>query len=429
MNNEIKSAIINRRKIQHILINHLIVLNGNSNTVRNNDCNYPFRQNSDFLYLTGIDIPGCILIITPLEDFLFIPKIDKKMIIWNGETDSIKIIKQKYNFKNVLFLDRFEKTLTKLTKKYSKIYSNRSLEILKGLRLIKNDHEIKILKQISQITSIAFIETIKKFHLCMHEYQLQSIFEHELFFNNIRNTSFQTIIASGTNSSILHYTGNNNFLNKNDLCLLDAGGELFGYAADITRTFPVSGKFSQKQKDIYNIVLSSQIQAIEAIKPGLKMIDIHNIAALVICQGLKDLKILSGSVEEIINKKTYRLFFPHGLSHLMGIDVHDVCPKSKILKKTNTQDLRTNFILEQNQVLTVEPGIYFNKYILNNKQIRAKHKNTVNWKLVETYLNFGGIRIEDDILITDNGFLVLTNVPKSVIEIESLMAGNPKIGS
>ncbi|MBN2143897.1 MAG: Xaa-Pro dipeptidase, partial [Candidatus Aureabacteria bacterium] len=237
-------------------------------------------------------------------------------------------------------------------------------------------------------------------------------------FHGLSGNSFPVIVASGTSSSILHYSKNRNLIKKGGLVLVDAGGEYEGYASDITRTFPVNKRFSNRQRQIYAIVLQANEQCIQMIRPGISLKELQDEAVHVIIDGLIKMNILKGDPEKIKSKKTHALFFPHGVSHSLGLDVHDVFVREK--KRKNPPCLRADFILKEGHVITVEPGIYFIQPLLTDKKLRKKHAELVNWKKALNFLDFGGIRIEDDVLVTKNSRRVLTRVPKTISEIESL---------
>jgi Xaa-Pro dipeptidase len=437
-----QSAARNREKIRSLLPNALIVLEGNRSILRNKGHHYPFRQSSDFLYLSGVEEPGCLLIISPDEDQLFLPLPEKKNVIWQGDPDPPEIIKQKTNFSGVDYHHRFDKTIARLSKKYSHCYCDKSLQkrlkkispdihfysfrmqhALTSLRMEKNSHEIEMLKIASNISSCAHKEVMKQCHAGLYEYQILGIFLKALYDHHITDTAFPTIAASGPNASILHYCHNQKKLSKGELLLLDAGGEFHGYAADISRTFPVSGCFSSRQKVIYEIVLEAQRRCIEKIRGGVLLTEIQDQAITTLVEGLKELKILVGSPDEIREKKSHSIFFPHGVSHVMGLDVHDVYLPMKKKRGQKSTLLRANILIKPNYVITVEPGLYFIKSLLTDKSLQRKHRDTIHWPNALKYLDFGGVRIEDDVVVTDQGCWNLTDVPKTIEDIETWMKG------
>ncbi len=230
----------------------------------------------------------------------------------------------------------------------------------------------------------------------------------------------------------LHNHHYNNIMDDGDLLLIDSGAEsLLHYASDITRTFPVNGKFTDKQKDIYNIVLSSQLEAIETVKPGIRFKEVHLKAAEVIAKGLKDVGLMKGDPKDAVEKGAHALFFPHGLGHAMGLDVHDLEALGENLvgydEKTKRSDqfglayLRFAKDLQPGYVLTVEPGIYFIPELIDMWKAENKLSEFINYEKLEEYKDFGGIRIEDDIVVTDSGCRVLgaNPIPKTIDDVET----------
>jgi Xaa-Pro aminopeptidase len=265
------------------------------------------------------------------------------------------------------------------------------------MRLFKSEAEAKVMKKAADISMKAHERAMKFTQPGKFEYQLQAELEHEFLMQGARAPAYGTIVGSGENGCILHYTENADVLNAGDLILIDAGAEFEGYAADITRTFPVSGKFSQAQRALYQIVLDAQLAALEHIKPGVNFKVASDVAIKVITQGLLDLEILNGSLEDCISLELYRQFYMHGLGHWLGLDVHD-----QGNYKVDGQDR----LLEAGMVLTIEPGIY----------ISPKANVDDKWKGI-------GIRIEDDVLVTNDGHENLTaKLPKTIHDIEALMA-------
>lgn len=379
-------------------------------------------------------MPGCSCILTPKEDYLFIPDKNINHKIWIGRDVSLSEFKKIFGFSQVFYARDFNKVFDSYSKRYPLCYAEKNLkkeikkknpsaevkeaELLRVLSLLrsqKTEPELKIMKEAARISGIAHMKAMQSVSPGLYEFQLQSIYESELFFNNIRNTAFPTICAGGINSSILHYSSNNDRLKARDLCLLDAGGEYLGYAADFTRTFPVGEKFSSRQKAVYNLVLSAQEEVLKAIRSGVMISCLQKICIDRLLEGLKDLGFIRGRFEDVFQHKTYRLFYPHGISHMLGLDTHDVFFKEK---KPSSAEVRADIPLKEYYVITVEPGLYFNPYVLTDAAIRKQHRDFVCWDKVDSFLDFGGIRIEDNVVVTDKGCINLTKVPKTVEEIE-----------
>ncbi|MGB9595675.1 MAG: M24 family metallopeptidase, partial [Candidatus Poribacteria bacterium] len=275
-------------------------------------------------------------------------------------------------------------------------------EIVRDMRMIKDEHEIELTRKSAEISCFAHIDAMKSAKPGMYEYELQAIIEY-IFAKNGAEIAYPTIIAAGNNAICLHYDFNNCQIKDGDLVLIDAGCEYEHYSADITRTFPINGKFSPIQKELYNIVLSAQLSAIEMVKMGQTVDGYHDKVIQVIVDGLMDIGLLKGERDKIMEEKSYNKFYMHSAGHWLGLDVHDVGSR-KI-----GEDKR---VFEPGMIVTVEPGIYIADDL---EDVDDQYKGI-------------GIRIEDDVLVTENGNEVLTNaVPKKVEDIEALMAnGNQR---
>jgi Xaa-Pro aminopeptidase len=396
---------------------------------RNNDVTFKFRQSSNFFYLTGINDPFLALILIKVNrkcsSTLICNRPNEKDRIWTGQIPSNNSYKSKYKLDNVIYFDqvdgfdvnclnnlyfefndreRTEDLLTKINKTTSNRYNtntnylssrfNLSSLIFK-MRLVKSKHEIKEISKAASISSQAHINLMKTCKAGLKEYQIESEFI-KVCMNNECDQAYPAIVAAGKNGTILHYTDNKSSLKNNDLLLVDAAAEYNNYASDITRTIPVSGKFNEYQKIIYNIVLNAQEAAIKSCTIGKTLLEIHDIAVRSIIKGLIEVKLLSGSVEKNLKNEKYKKFYMHNTGHWLGLDVHDPCPYV-----LNGQPVK----FKPGMIFTVEPGIY----ISSNHDIDKNYHNIA-------------IRIEDDVLITNGEPIVLSkNVPKSITDIESLM--------
>lgn len=433
----IKAAICNRKRLQKLLKGYIFGLQGRDDVVRNNDVNYAFRQSSEFIHLTGYHEPGAILLMTEKESFFFIKRVSQQHLVWLGSAETPASAKSKFGFDQVYYIDEFEKVVRRICSSSKTIVANLELrpkfknvsalfqfdsnpikEWLPELRSVKTKEELKLMQYVAKVSSEAHIEVMTKTKVGMREYQVQSIFENALKFRHVLEQSYPAIVARGKNAAVLHYVHNRDKLLKGDLLLIDAGGEYCGYAADITRTFPVNGSFTKKQQEIYEIVLNAQKQCLKMIKPGVWLSELQDKAIEILTEGLRNLKLLEGSLNDLIVEKAYAPFYPHGVSHMLGLDVHDVTPKLKTRKKSS---MRSQMLLNPGHVITVEPGLYFIEALLNDKDIRKKYKKMIRWNKVEAYLEFGGVRIEDDVVVKSKGSRVLTSVPKEVKDIEAMM--------
>lgn len=376
---------------------------------RNGDIEYEYRQNSNFYYLTGFEEPRSAAVIDGESGkfILFVQPKNPVMEIWTGEVYGKQKAKEVFVPDECYDISEFENFLTKFRGR--KVYYPHTDKELAGklkeaaelidlnplvaeMRLIKSDYELRLLRKAIGITGNAIIEVMKRARPGMFEYELQAIAEYNFRIQGSPRNGFPSIVGSGRNSCILHYTTNKRKIENGDLVLMDIGAEYGYYTADITRTFPVNGRFSEQQKTIYEIVLGAQKEAINFIKPGVRFYQIDSIARAVIKYELIELGLLKP--EENIMK-----FFMHGTSHWLGLDVHDAGSYD------SPDGLRRGQILKPGMVLTVEPGIYISQDI----SVDSKWHNI-------------GIRIEDDILVTENGFEILSrDIPKEISEIENLM--------
>jgi len=415
--------------------NSIAIIPGAKEIRRNADTEFPFRQDSDFYYLTGFPEPEAVAVLIPgrkqAEYVLFCRERDEEKELWNGYRAGQEGACKDYGADDAFPISDIDEILPGLLEGRERVYYalGRDQEFdrhvmdwvntirskvragaippgefldlhhyLHELRLIKSTDEAKIMQQAAKISAKAHGRAMEFCQPGVMEYQLEGEILHEFAMHGSRAAAYNSIVGGGANGCILHYTENSDSLNDGDLVLIDAGCELEHYAADITRTFPVNGKFSKEQKALYEIVLEAQYAAIDAVKPGKHWNEPHDAAVKVITQGLIDLKLLKGSLKSNLEKATYRDFYMHRTGHWLGMDVHDV-GDYKV-----ADDWR---LLEPGMVLTVEPGIYVSP---NNKKVAEK------WRGI-------GIRIEDDVLVSKNGCKVLTDgVPKTVEEIEALMA-------
>lgn len=401
---------------------------------RNRDVDYPYRSDSNFHYLTGFDEPESVLVLIPGREhgeyILFCRERDLDKEIWDGyragqdgainnfgADDSYPISdlddilpglledKEKvyYTMGNQPSFDQHMVSWLNHLRQASRSGKHSPTEIielehcLNELRLFKSSQEIKAMKQAAKASVQAHIRAMQFTKPGKWEYEVEAEIIHEFMKHGCRSPAYPSIVGGGENGCILHYIENNAKLKNNDLLLIDAGAEYECYAGDITRTFPVNGKFSPAQAALYQVVLDAQKAAIAAVKPGNHWNQPHEVAVEVLTQGLVDLGILKGNVAQLIEDAAYREFYMHRTGHWLGMDVHDV-GDYKVGGEWR--------LLEPGMVLTVEPGLY----------IRDQAHVDKKW-------HFTGIRIEDDVLVTKDGCEVLTEAaPKEIDEIEALMA-------
>ncbi len=405
--------------------------------MRNNDADYKYRADSSFFYLTGFAEPEAVAVIetfdTEEEGYcysLFCRERNREMEIWNGYRVGIDGAIENYEADEAFAIESLdEEIIGKLTDKDKVFYRighdvdfdirvakwvkkaeqqqrggfNTPARLIQlnrvvdEMRLHKSADEIELMQIASDISAEAHTRAMKAVKPGMMEYALEAELNY-VFGKNGCVPAYNSIVGGGENACILHYVENDQELKDGDLVLIDAACEYQLYASDITRTFPVNGKFSPEQKALYNIILDSQIAAIDAVRIGNSYKEPHNVAVKILVQGLLDLGIMQGDLEQIIASESYRQFYMHGTGHWLGMDVHDVGSY-----KMNSH--WRNYA--EGIVVTIEPGLYI-----------APDDSTVDekWRGI-------GIRIEDDVVVTKNGPLVLTkNVVKTVEEIEALMA-------
>lgn len=397
---------------------------------RNNDVEYPFRQDSDFYYLTGWPHRDGLLILTPQEDpekgsevTLFVVPRNPKMEVWTGPKKGVEEaltmpgIDQAYDYgtlydhlgklissydrlvisygSNPEFKQEFNQHLEKIWTRPS--LTQEASSLLKSHRLIKSDYEIQALQKAIDITHQSFQDLLPLIPSMEYEYEVQAMIEYGFAKRGSERLGFPSIVGAGENAIYLHYEDNRGTLNEGELLLLDIGAEWEYYSADISRTVPISGSFTPEQRAIYELVLAAQLAAIEQVQPGTSWRKPHDTAIQVITTGLVDLELLEGKIDTLIHTKAYRKFFMHGTSHWLGLDVHDAGGWLAENGKPH--------ILKAGMVLTIEPGIY----IKESEDVDPKW-----WNI--------GVRLEDDVLVTPKGHKVLSqDIPKSIEEIEEFM--------
>ncbi len=401
---------------------------------RNRDVNYPFRPDSDFYYLTGFPEPQAVMVLAPGrpegEFILYCRPKDPQSERWEGKRQGIEGARQHYGADQAFPIEELEATLPTYLEDRFKVYTmigrysdfdNKITQtvgrirqqqrsgvdapgeiadlshLLHEMRLIKRKEELKLMRQAAQISARGHIRAMQNTMPDRFEYQVQAMLECEFRLGGSGWTAYPSIVAGGANACILHYTENNCKLRDGDLLLIDAGAELDCYAADITRTFPVNGRFSAEQRAVYEVVLSAQEAAIAAVTPDRTLVEYHDVAVRVLTEGLVDLDLLQGDPDELVETKAYRRFYMHNTGHWLGMDVHDV-GGYKVEGMWR--------LLEPGMVLTVEPGLY----------ISAEEDIPERWHHI-------GIRIEDDILVTrSSNENLTTKAPKTIDDIEHLMA-------
>ncbi|SFZ76904.1 aminopeptidase P N-terminal domain-containing protein [Chitinimonas taiwanensis] len=408
---------------------------------RNNDNDFPFRFDSSFYYMTGFHEPEAVLVMqlgSQPKSMLFCQPKNELREIWEGFLYGPEAAREVFGLDEAYSIEQLDGKLLELMAGNAQLHfpvgadaawdarlfklarqaagkvreavetPNRFLDVrpaIDELRLFKDESEIALMREAGRISSEAHIRAMRSTRAGQFEYQVEAELLYHFMQQGARSPAYGSIVAGGSNATCLHYHENNCRLQDGQLLLIDAGCELHGYAADITRTFPVSGKFSGPQKDIYQLVLAAMVASFEQVRPGVPRLAYHDASVRTLTQGLVDLNILQGTVDGLIEQEAYKQFYMHGTGHWLGLDVHDA-GRYKIAGQTRP--------LEAGMVLTVEPGLYFRPLLADSPASYVE--------VPEHFLHIG-VRIEDDLLVTAEGhenFTALT--PKTVAEIEATMA-------
>ncbi len=402
--------------------------------IRNRDVEFPHRPDSDFYYLSGYPEPEAVMVLIPDryhgEFVLFCRERDEKMETWTGRRAGLEGACELYGVNDAFPIEDMDDILPGMLEDRERIYYTMGNDsafdqrvlgwvnqvrkqvrtginapdefislnhLLHEMRLFKSRPEISAMKKAAKISCRAHTRAMRTCRPGLMEYQIEAELLHEFMLQGSRLAAYPSIVGSGENGCILHYTENSREMCDGDLLLIDAGAEYDGYASDITRTFPVNGKYSKEQKQIYNIVLEANQEAIKAVKPGNHWNDPHDVAVEILTEGMLSLGILKGTLKSLIKDGTYKKYFMHRTGHWLGMDVHDV-GDYKLEGEWRK--------LEPGMVTTIEPGLYF----------QPRHGLAKKWWNI-------GIRIEDDVLVTSDGHEIFSSdAPKTVDEIEALMA-------
>ncbi len=451
-----------RTRLHEIMKSGLAIFIGNVEAPMNYPANtYHFRQDSDFLYFFGIDIPGLagVMDFDTGIDMVYGNDFDLDDIVWMGpqltikelalkcgitETSSLsalsdKIIIEKEKGRKIHFLPLYRGE-TKLTlgallrENPCQLNSNSSVELIKAVVSMRSIKEKLEITEIEKAIGVSYEMHVTAMKMCKPGVKEQDIFGilEGIACAQSAGPSFPFIIS--VNGQTLHNHSHDNILKENELLVNDSGVETdLHYASDITRTTPVGGKFNRRQKEIYEIVLKANTESINNAKPGFSNRDLHLSACRIIASGLKDLGLMKGDVDAAVAAGAHALFMPHGLGHMLGLDVHDmeglgenyVGYDDKTTRSTQFGLAYLRFALpfKPGHVFTIEPGCYFIPQLISMWKKEGRFREFINYEKAESYFDFGGIRIEDDILITDTGHRVLGKpIPKTVAEIEDVCA-------
>jgi len=421
-----------RARIGTAMGDGVMLLAAGSERLRSGDVHYPFRQDSDFDYVTGLDEPDCIAVLAPghAEPYaLFVPPRDPDRAIWVGPRAGVEGAVADYDATVAFPEGEFEKEIPRWLAKSERVWLDLSRqdplaqrllaavrraqadrprtgagptaileahEILHEERLFKTPDELARLRDAIGIACEAHREAMRTARPGMLEYEIEALLDYTFRRRGATGWAYPSIVAGGANATVLHYTANNCPLGADDLLLIDAGAERAGYCADVTRTWPIGKRFTPAQRDCYQAVLAAQLAAIGAVKPGGTLEAVHTTALRVLCEALATMGLLGGSVDEIVEKETYKRFYMHRTSHWLGRDVHDV-GRYRIGEAPRP--------LAPRMVFTVEPGLYITA---DAQDVPAEFRGI-------------GIRIEDDVHVTETGGEVLsTAAPKQIEELEAL---------
>ena len=418
-----------RAKVASQMESNSILMLCSSNIVpRNNDTTFPFRQDSNFYYLTGFNEPNSVMLLkSDGTAYIFCRNKNPELEKWDGFMWGYQAAADEFNFDDGFDINDIDQLAPQIINGTSTVYAlvgknkdfdqqvikwitaANSMERHQGnidlknfsnqlgmMRLVKEDSELSLMRKSCEIAALTHKAVISKAKVGMSEFDLETMYLNEFKSHGSKDISYTPIVAGGERACILHYIDNNQPIADGELVLVDAGCEWGLYASDITRTYPINGKFSAEQRAVYDVVLEAHNKACEAIQIGANCTDPQKASELSLSQGLKDLGFLTQSMDEIMDKQLFREFYYHKIGHWLGLDVHDDCPYSIGEKEVAFQ---------KNMVMTIEPGIYVNQ----TANVDDK------WKGI-------GIRIENDILATDTGYENLTSlVPSNADEIEGLM--------
>lgn len=422
----------------------VFVFPSNSLLIRNDDVHYPFRQDSNFYYLTGFEEPDAFLVLVPERSkpgshrsVLFVQDRNPEREIWDGERygaeGARKVFGVDETYVNTEFdqkfleylkhtdtvfyrwgnsaendprvfglIDRYRQSLGRSGRSAHRIEDTK--QILGEMRLFKSTDEIELLRKAAAYSAAAHTEMMKQVKPGMGEAQVAAMIEFEMIHRGCQRLGYGSIVAGGKNATCLHYVANNDTLRDGELLLIDAGGEYDYFTADITRVLPVGRSFSAAQAEIYDLVLASQMACLSIIKPGIPYSKVHETASTVLAEGLLSMGLLKGTAKDVIESGAIKRFFPHGTGHFLGMDVHDA-GLYRVVKPGSTPPVEESRTVEAGMVFTVEPGLYCQP---GDREVPEKYRNI-------------GVRIEDDIVVTSQGCEILTSgVPKERSEIEAL---------
>jgi len=418
-----------RRRLAQAIGDAVAVVPTAPERVRNRDSHYPYRFDSHFYYLTGFTEPEAVVVLAENKSILFCRERNAEREIWDGFRHGPEAARERFGFDQAHPIGKLDEEMARLLENRQALYypmgadaewDARAIRWLNtvrtrvragiaapermhdvraaidDMRLVKDAHELGLMRRAARIAASAHRRAMQRARPGATEYEIEAELLYEFRRNGAQFPAYSSIVAGGANACVLHYVANDAVLREGELLLIDAGCELDGYASDLTRTFPVNGRFSPAQREVYEIVLAAQRAALDKVRPGNAWNDPHDAAVRVLAQGLVDLRLVGGSLQEVLEKETYKRFYMHRTGHWLGLDVHDA---GEYKREGQWRALAPGM------TLTVEPGLY----------IRAEDD------IPERLRNIG-IRIEDDVVVCEAGGEVLTaEAPKALADIEALM--------
>lgn len=385
------------------------------------DQTYDFLPHPTYFWLTGMRAPHGVSFYSKAEgwiDFVRLPTREEKF--WDGAKDEGIIGQDLSRLSDLLARHKFSQIykigqLSINDAAWTSAAGSESLERIhlevNALRRIKDEHEVALILQVADIANKGYQKFRSVLTPGISENELRIEYEAEIQRHGAHGVPYSTIIGTGTNAAVLHAIPTQRKVAADDMILIDAGAQVYDYCVDITRVYPATGSFSSQQQNLYDLVKSMQNKALERCQIGTQWRDVHRTTAAVLAEGFKDLGLMKGDIEEILNTGAISVFYPHGVGHLVGLRVRDVgMPENKNPQKYCGANLRIDLPLKENFIITVEPGCYFIAPLLDDAENRSKYKDFINWNEVEKWKNVGGVRIEDDVLITPQGPRNLTAV-------------------
>jgi len=440
----------------------VLLLQGGKQKCRYNTDHEPlFRQESFFQWVFGVMEPDCygILDLTNQKAILFVPRLPESYAVWMGRLKPLEEFREHYEVDEVRYTDEISQFISEentkkvfllqgtnsdsgmLTKPakvegfefkgdrydFTDLYLNAA-----ELRVIKTPKEAEVLRYVARVSSEAHVACMRATKPGLKEYQLEATFLHHCYYHGgCRNISYTCICASGGNSAVLHYghagAPNDHTLVDGGMCLFDMGAEYHCYGADITCSFPVNGKFSDRQRHVYTAVYNAQLAVFSELKAGVSWKDMHLAAEKAILTVLTETGYLQGNVDDMLRDRLPAVFMPHGLGHFLGLDTHDVGGYLEMFPPRPSEPglckLRTAAILKEGMYLTVEPGVYFIPVLLEPAFADPVLGKYLVEEKIRSMFDFGGVRLEDDVFITASGFENFTRVPRKIEDVEAVMAG------